>query len=356
MYLQARTHYGILEEPVLEALGAVWRAVLGARDLAALDDLYARVIWIPDGDLERLDAAAREYRQIVGAPDPQPHENDGGGRGKRRRERASDGRQGDGDRDGGERSGEGADRAPAVGSLIDALEQAIATAGTDGLQQFDEDIDLQQVLDNAARSDRGQAGRGLVVVAGQASPPDGCRTAVLTDPRSPTRCRARARYANRLRRAMTVGTREIDKRTPGGRFDGRAYARAQAEQSSGRPVTSHPWRVTRQVTAPIQEPHVGLIIDTSGSMAGYEYALGPIAWILTDGLRQAGGRLASALFGNSAELLSDGTRPLALVPGIRTGGGTAFAGDAIELVSEHLEMTQPPPPPVRLCPLRRRVG
>ena len=76
-------------------------------------------------------------------------------------------------------------------------------------------------------------------------------------------------------------------------------------------------------------------------MGGYEYALGPIAWILTDGLRQIGGRCATALFGNSAALLADGTRPLALVPGIRTGGGTAFAGDAIELVSDQLEMTNP---------------
>jgi hypothetical protein len=30
-----------------------------------------------------------------------------------------------------------------------------------------------------------------------------------------------------------------------------------------------------------------------------------------------------------------------LVPAIRTGGGTAFAGDAIELVSDQLEMTNP---------------
>ena len=99
------------------------------------------------------------------------------------------------------------------------------------------------------------------------------------------------RYAQRLRQAITPGTRQIDKRTPGGRFDGRAYARGRAQQAAGRPVTTHPWRVTRHVRAPIQEPHVGLIIDTSGSMGGYEYALGPIAWILTDGLRQIGGRL-----------------------------------------------------------------
>ena len=149
------------------------------------------------------------------------------------------------------------------------------------------------------------------------------------------------RYATRLRQAITQGTRQIDKRTPGGRFDGRAYARGRAEQAAGRPVSTHPWWVTRQVRAPIEEPHVGLIIDTSGSMAGYEYALGPIAWILTDGLRQIGGRCATALFGNSAVLLADGTAPLALVPGIRTGGGTAFAGDAIELVCDQLEMTNP---------------
>ena len=60
---------------------------------------------------------------------------------------------------------------------------------------------------------------------------------------------------------------------------------------------------------------MGLVIDTSGSMAAYEYALGPICWILTDGLRQIGGRFATALFGNSVTLLADGTRPLPLVPG-----------------------------------------
>jgi hypothetical protein len=42
-------------------------------------------------------------------------------------------------------------------------------------------------------------------------------------------------------------------------------------------------------------------------MGNYEYALGPIAWILTDGLRQIGGRCALALFDNGAELLADGS-------------------------------------------------
>src|SRR3954452_7529842 len=76
-------------------------------------------------------------------------------------------------------------------------------------------------------------------------------------------------------------------------------------------------------------------------MSACEGALGPICWILTDGLRRIGGRLATALFGNGAELLTDGARPLALVPGIATGGGTAFAADAIELATAPLELTNP---------------
>ena len=69
-YLQARTHYDILDPTALDELRNVWRQVLGDRDLAALDDLFARVIWIPDGELEALDRAAREYRAIIGPPDP----------------------------------------------------------------------------------------------------------------------------------------------------------------------------------------------------------------------------------------------------------------------------------------------
>ena len=48
------------------------------------------------------------------------------------------------------------------------------------------------------------------------------------------------RYANRMLQAVTSGTRRIDKRTPGGHFDGRAYARGQAQRAHGRPVSTHP--------------------------------------------------------------------------------------------------------------------
>jgi hypothetical protein len=328
VYLQARTHYGIIEAQALAPLQAIWRSVLGEPDLRALDDLYARLLWIPDGELERLDEAAREYRRIVGEPEP-PTRTGAAAQG------AGSGEGGEGAK--GEGAGIGTDGGAGAGSLADALEQAAGLARADQLEQLDHDVDLDQVIRDAAGrgSQSGSLGRGC----GTGLPTGRMPDRGVDRPPYPDEVHHARRYANRLRQALTQGTRQTDKRTPGGRFDGRSYTRGRAEQAAGRPVTTHPWRVTRQVARPIQEPHVGLIIDTSGSMAGYEYALGPIAWILTDGLRQMGGRCATALFGNSAELLADGTRPLPLVPGIRTGGGTAFAGDAIELVSDRLEMT-----------------
>jgi len=224
-----------------------------------------------------------------------------------------------------------------AGSLTDALGQALADAKDGQLEQLNIDQDLDRLLTAAANRDgdpgagRGR-GRGTGVASGR-MPDRGVDRPPALDEIQHAR-----RYATRLRQALTAGTRRTDKRTPGGRFDGRAYARGRAQRQAGRPVSAHPWQITRQVHAPIQEPHVGLIIDTSGSMGAYEYALGPICWIVTDALRQIGGRVATALFGDSVALLSDGLRPMPQVPGIRTGGGTAFAGDAIELVSDRLEI------------------
>ena len=81
-----------------------------------------------------------------------------------------------------------------------------------------------------------------------------------------------------------------------------------------------------------------LVVDTSGSMSAYEYALGPIVWIVTTAFRQIAGKVATTVFGNGAATLSNGSDPMAKVPAIKVGGGTAFAGDAIVMGCSHLDM------------------
>ena len=85
VYLQARTHYGIVDPAVLGALDVIWRRTLGADDLRALDELFARLVWIEDGDLDALDRAARAYRDIIGPPDPPPAGEGAAGQGDARR-------------------------------------------------------------------------------------------------------------------------------------------------------------------------------------------------------------------------------------------------------------------------------
>ena len=149
-------------------------------------------------------------------------------------------------------------------------------------------------------------------------------------------------YARRLHQARDVGLKRIDKRTPGGRFNARAHMRAHAQRTLGVPVSSHPWEITKVITAPLQEPHVGIVIDTSGSMGCLRVvARRDRVGASAPGCVSSAVDCAISLFGNGAELLCDGSRPLRLVPGIKTGGGTAFGGDAIGLCAEQLEFENP---------------
>jgi hypothetical protein len=49
-------------------------------------------------------------------------------------------------------------------------------------------------------------------------------------------------------------------------------------------------------------------------------------------------QVATVLFGNAAALLSDGTEPMPKIPGMRVGGGTAFAGNAIAIGAAHVDI------------------
>lgn len=343
-YVQARTHYDVVDAAALTALQAIWKKALGDADFAKLDDLYARLVWVDDGDNHTLSAFAKEYRDIIGPPDPPEGGADGAdGQAVPGAGNGGNGGSGGGDDDGsgdgpgsGTGNGSGGGSQPTVGSLKEALDQALEQSAAGQLEQLNEDVDLKDTLARAAGADSPDANGG-----GTGAPTGRMPDRGVDRPPMPDEVLLARRLAQRLLQALTMGTRTIDKRTPGGRFSGRAYARGRAERAQGRPVSAHPWRVIRHITAPIQEPHVLLVIDTSGSMSAYEYALGPIVWILQEAFRAMNGRVAVSLFGNGAELLTDGSTPMTQVPGIKVGGGTAFAGDAIVMGAEHLEMTNP---------------
>ena len=336
-YLHARTHYGAIKPAALAPLQAIWREVLGADDTNALDDLYAQLVWVPDGDNEPLSQWAKRYRDIIGPPDPPASGrsgDDGHGSAASPPDPGGDPGDGCGTEGAGPANGDVHER-PDVGSLRDALERACERARAGQLQQLNEEADLAATLEQAAR--RGQA-HDAPKGAGTGAPTGRMPDRGVDRPPFPDEVQEANRLAQRLLRARAIGLRRIDKRTPGGRFNGRAYARGRFERATGRPASSHPWTITREITAPLEEPHALLLVDTSGSMGAHEYALGPIVWIVTTAFRAVGGKVATVLFGNAAALLSDGTEPMAKVPAIRVGGGTAFAGDAIAIGAGHLEM------------------
>ena len=331
VYLRARTQYGIVDPADLTGLGELWLAVLGEHDLRALDDLYGGSCGSPmassSGSTRRpastgeSSASPTRHRAPAEPARPEDPAKAGGrpiptkvtaptpatGREQSRSQMRSSGRS----------------RPPAPASSRSSTRTSTSGRCSSGPPA-------------KARSAAGSVGGG-----GPGCRPGGFPTAASTGRRTPTRCSTHAGTPIGCARRSRRGR---GRSTSAHRAGGSTAARTPAAVPNGPPDARsrriRGWSPGRW-RAPIQEPHVGLIIDTSGSMGGYEYALGPIAWILTDGLRQIGGRCATALFGNAAALLSDGSRPIALVPGIRTGGGTAFAGDAIELVSDQLEMTNP---------------
>lgn len=338
VYLKAREAYGAIAPGTLAPLEGIWQHVLGP-DKQRLEDLFARLIWCPDGDSAQLTRYAREYREIIGPPDP----SSGAG--------GTDGAQGDAGGGGGAGGSDQEDDGTAgPRSLADALERSIENAQRAAREQAAADPEVGEITQDAqsGQGPQGSAsptGRGGGVGKATGRLPDrGVDRPPFADERAEMR-----RYAQALSKARSAGVVVVTKRNPGGRFNGRSHMRAVGERQARLPVRAQPWELSLPRTSRLLEPHFVLVVDTSGSMSGYEYALGPIAWILHEGVRAVGGRLSIALFGNGSGMLSDGRAPLKLVPGIKTGGGTEYAGDALVLACDALDMTNPARPRLVYC-------
>lgn len=385
IYIRSRATYGVLDFADIEPISAILEQVLGADDLQALDDLFVDLQSMPHGEEQMLHQAALRYREIIGPPEksPQPQggsgqpgegqgqgggDGDGGGEGSdadgsgdaqgggdgKGDESGSGSGSGSGGADGsdeGEGSGgagddaeqdasqdEGAGSESTVKDLADAIEAAHEAGEARGLEQYNENYDLQSIMAEA-RGEGGPMGkdkgpRGTGAPTGRM--PD---LGVNRMPTADEMTQADG-LAHEMQRALIVGSRLITSRRPQGKFSPKRAIKGQFQRAMGLPVKAEPWVHVKELKTPLRAPHVLLVIDTSGSMNAYEYALGPICWILTSAFAQLDARVATMLFGNGLEVLSDGTRQMELVPGIATGGGTAFAGDAIVRGAEMLEFGQ----------------
>ena len=73
VYLRARTHYGVADPAALDRARAdLASGARRRRTCAALDALFARLIWIADGDLDALDAPRASTARSSARPTPTP--------------------------------------------------------------------------------------------------------------------------------------------------------------------------------------------------------------------------------------------------------------------------------------------
>lgn len=182
VYLQARTHHGVCDPGRLGPLPAIWEQALGAGDVTRLDDLFARLIWAPDGDNTALDRYAHEYREIIGPPAPPPD----GQAGQEPRASQPSASAGAGQETDCEREQ----------SLGEALTQALSDQRDGQFEQLNEDIDLQELLKSATGAEpRGRTGRGTGRPSGRL-PDRGVNRPPMADEVLMAR-----QYARRLRQA-----------------------------------------------------------------------------------------------------------------------------------------------------------
>jgi len=224
-------------------LTVVWQQVLGPSDVAALDALYARVIWIPDGEIAPLTDAAERYREIIGPPEPADPPSRSGDEqpGEGQSTGATATANGSGSPAGGEAAAGSAtagagrtgdahthatrERQPSIGSLADALEHALATTRDGLLVQLDEDLRLGDVVARAATAPRQtRRGRG----GGTGAPCGRIPDRGVDRPRSPTSC------------ATPAATR--------------SGSRRRSPPSRARPTNAHPAGASTAAPTPSRPP------------------------------------------------------------------------------------------------------
>ncbi|RNH99670.1 VWA domain-containing protein [Micromonospora aurantiaca] len=149
--------------------------------------------------------------------------------------------------------------------------------------------------------------------------------------------------AARLRRARTH-VPEPDSRpspTPPGRLRTRHAITAKAQIASGSLPTATPWQRRTQTPPPKPTLHLGVLVDTSGSMRPYAAPMSSAGWILAHAARTNQATTAMIGFGSRATVLvAPRQQPTQVLQMSALGGTTAFL-DAVKLGDQLLQLRQP---------------
>jgi Mg-chelatase subunit ChlD len=126
--------------------------------------------------------------------------------------------------------------------------------------------------------------------------------------------------------------------TPPGRLRVRHAITAQAQQAAGTIPTAAPWQRRTHQPPPKPTLHLAVLVDVSGSMAGYAKAMSSAAWILAHAAHRNHAITTTIAFGSTVTLLiPPATRP-AQVLEMRPRGGTDTFTAAVKLADQTLDL------------------
>lgn len=216
----------------------------------------------------------------------------------------------------------------AADALGDGNGESDGNSGSGEIEDLLENLQARQEVEKSIREgDRNTAGG-----AGGSSPERGERHA------TPEEREARNKLTRRLREVRWRDRSSVRRNNllPPGRLRSREALRRSAEQSLGKMTTARPWKTNRRRAVETPQLTCGILIDTSGSMGYAAHELSGALWAIAHAVHENGGKVAAALFGDTAETVLPVEKPPRHVIQIHPSGGTEHVPEGIELLGREL--------------------
>lgn len=295
-----RVAAGTLDDADVAEIETALQAIFEPQMLASLQAIWQDTVMVADNDDDALEAVAARFCDLVPAD---PVDMD------------------------------------ALAALIGAIAGAAEGVAVEAVEELHADpsaTQIEVVVRDAKQEiddQNGSNGSGLGAARGGA---------IQIGLRAPTPIERRER--NELAKKLKLARwrdRAVDdrlRRDPPGRLRTRQAVQASAQRAMGKPVTATPWR--KRVRTQVEQPKLalGILVDTSGSMGGTENELSATLWVLANAVADVGGESSAAAFGDSCKKIVESRKPPAQVLAIGTSGGTGYVPQALDYVSEDLQL------------------